>query len=433
MVNWRETVQSQKKRLSESRSSGQTTSSATSFPWMTNQPAPVNPYHDDEDQDEDESMSSSMSKSTFPVSRNASNSSLRSFPGPNIPLGVPPPNLRLPISSHTNGAFGPSLSLNTNVAPGAGSPGEFAGASYFSPTNESPISTRVSSQASLYAFPRQSTPGGGYGSNSNKHHTTPAMPRAPSREGYNKPALPVGGHSQGHPQGPTSAPQSRLRSASTPDITNGNDPRSRRQPNGPLSPPLENVPVPPIPPGMRSPSRSQTGSPNTTHLPIRTANAGANFDPPSYRLNSNAEKQSIKPTADAYLHSQIQANGIRTDVSQNSSHDDSDLQPPAQIKVKILYDRANHYLTIVVGNNIKYRVLIDRIDQKMQKITSSAISKGSAKLIYEDAEGDLISIQSDDDVALALEDWLTRNEKQVREKTGFLDDFELIWQEKPST
>lgn len=431
MVRWREAVQAQKKRLSESRTSGPGGSSKMQFPWLNEQPQPDNPYPPEDDQDEEESQSISTGRSGFPVSRNASNTSLRSFPGPanGNPNRIQHP--RLPMTDFGNGNMMPPLSLNTKLPPDAGSPGEFGGHSYFSPSNDSPVSTRIGSQTSMYSFPRQPTTGNGWPHDTNKHRTAPVMGRAPSREGPSRPSMPPMTNPQGHLQQANLAPQSRLRSASTPDIANGSDPRARRQQNGPTSQPSESIPVPPIPPGMRSNvNRSQTTSPVNNQLPIRNANSGASYDSRGQRLPSRHDNIAPRHIQASHAVPNGHPPISKHDPSSTSSLEDDEIPYPSQIKVKIWYDDANHYVTIVVGNNIKYRTLADRIDSKMVKITQQAISKASAKLVYEDAEGDLVSIQSDDDVQMAIEDWGTRHEQQLRDRTGLVDDFELIWQEK---
>ena len=427
MVSWRETVQAQKKILSDNRPSTTTGTSALDFPYFKNQQnqlPPVNPYREEEDADDDDSHVPGPIKSVFPMSRNGSNTSLRSVPGQTSGARMQHPRMPLPDQS---GAYGPPLSVNTNVPPGGHSPGEFAGHSYFSPT-ESPMSTRSSSQASMYAFPRQPTSGSGWTHDNSKHRTAPALGRdpnrAPSREGYGRPSLPAMAVSQ-YPshQPPTSNPgtHSRLRSASTPDIPNGNDPRSRRQPNGQMIPPAEGVPVPPIPQNMRTPvNRSQTTSPINGTLPVRNANTTPGYDNRTQRHTSRNENR-----LPYYPHP-----GNPVELTPTSSQSEEDIPYPSQMKVKVWYDNASHYVTIVVPIRIKYRVLADRIDSKMLKIASQAISKGTAKLQYEDAEHDLVSIQSDDDVQMAIEDWGTQHQDQLRADPGSVGDFELIWQER---
>lgn len=427
MVEWRETVQAQKKFLSENRGSTQKGTSATEFEYMRNQPAAENPYREEDDVEEEGAQAAGMNRSMFPMSRNASNNSLRSVP-PQHNANLSRTQKRMQHHDQMNGIIAPPLSLNTDVPPGANSPGDFAGNSYFSPSNDSPISTRSSSsQASMYAFTRQAAVSNGWPHENSKHRTAPALGRdgrAPSREGYARPSLPPMAASQYPGQIVTSVHQSRSRSTSTPIDPNRPVYRSQQSVNGQQMPPSE--PVPAIPHTMRTPiNRSQTTSPIHNQLPIRNSNAAssgvaAGYDPRGQRLTSRGD--AVGPR-----HGPVPFSN--PELTPTSSMSDEELPYPPQIKVKIWYDSRNHYVTIVVGNNIKYATLADRIDSKMVKITSQAISKCTAKLIYKDADGDFLSIRSDDDVQMAIEDWGMRNEAPIREKTGLVDDFELIWQE----
>jgi cell division control protein 24 len=82
----------------------------------------------------------------------------------------------------------------------------------------------------------------------------------------------------------------------------------------------------------------------------------------------------------------------------------SDIPFPSQLKVKVNCDSGN-YVTLVVAFNITYQSLIDRIDAKLARFTTSSIGKGALKLRYRDEDGDLVTIQSDDDIQIAFMDW----------------------------
>lgn len=451
MKKWQETVQAQKKYLNEvQRGSGQTGTSATEFSYLKSQPAPENPYREAEEVEDDDLSSHTMGqgKSMFSMSRNASSNSLRSMQTTRM---APP---RFAPSEQGNGMYAPPLSLNTNIPPGTGSPAEFAGNSYFSPSNESPVSTRLSSQQSMYPFPAASQTGGErYIREDNKHRTAPAIGRAPSREGpgppnsyvvngrtVTRPSLPVMAASQ-YPQQQLASTQSRSRSASTPDIHNPNAPGARRQGNG-LYPPAENVPVPPIPAHiaqMRAPiNRSQTGSPLDGQLPVRSAAQSPalqrdrgprqyqdqlHYDHQGQRMQVNFDPEGRDQMQGGYHDMLIQAG---SDITSSASFNKG-LAYPAQLKVQIYYDRIPSYLTIVVPTSIKHRSLIDRIDSKMAKLTKASIAKGTARLRYKDSDGDIVTIRSDEDVHLAVEDWGTKNEESIR--AGNIPDFQLSWHE----
>lgn len=449
MKKWQETVQAQKKYLNEvQRGSGQTGTSATEFSYLKGQPPPENPYREIEEVDEDDLSSSQnlgQGKSMFSVSRNASSNSLRSMQTARM---APP---RFAPSEQGNGMYAPPLSLNTNIPPGTGSPAEFAGNSYFSPSNDSPVSTRSSSQQSMYSFPAASQMGGErYIREDNKHRTAPAIGRAPSREGpgpsnsyvvngrtVTRPSLSAMAASQ-YPQQQLASTQSRSRSASTPDIHNANAPGARRQGNG-LYPPTENVPVPPIPAHMaqmRAPiNRSQTASPIDIQMPIRSTTQSPalqrdrprqyqgqlNYDHQGHRVQPNSDPEALGPLQDSYHEMSMP---LGQDVTSPADSDNG-IPYPAQLKVKIRFDPYPSHVTIVVPTSIKHRSLIDRIDSKMVKVSTASIAKGTARLRYKDSDGDIVTIRSDEDVHLAIEDWGTENEESIR--AGSIPDFQLSW------
>ena len=429
MKQWQETVQRQKKILTDSaRGSGQTGTSAVQFEFLRNQPPAPNPYREFDDADDDDMQSSQTIEAnrSFNASRNASNTSLRSATGFSSRMANP----KFPFQD------GGGLSLDTNIAAAGHSPGEFPGNSYFSPTNDSPISTRSrESQQTMYSFTRTQTAAAGWPHEENKHRTAPAIGRAPSREGpvgpdsymvngrsATRPSLPVMPASQYNQQQLT-ATQSRLRSASTPNIHDPNAPGARR-------PPVENVPVPPIPPNMAQMrghvNRSHTSSPVDGQLPIRTANHSPSVHKDRSRFygqpNHVQQPQRQAPTSEPYVDSMAPL----TQTSSVSSNDymDDELFIPPQLKVVIWFEGG--HVTIVVPSTIRHRSLTDRIDSKMAKVTGASIASGSARLRYKDSDGDSLAVLSDEDVSEAIDDWSTQHKDLIRE--GIFPDFELFWQ-----
>lgn len=454
MIKWRDTVQAQKKSLCESaRISGQAGTSATEFTYLKNQPSGENPYREDDEIEDEGTLvghTSTRGQSSFAESRNASNTSLRSAAGQHSRIGPP----KFPTSEHGSGPFAPALSLNTNIPPGTASPGEFAGQSYFSPTAESPASTRSSTQASMYGFHRQQTPTTGWSHENNKHRTAPDMGRAPSREGPGppnsyilngrtvmRPSLPAMAASQ-HPQQQMAMAQSRIRSASTPNIHDPNAPGAGRAVNGQLQPPIENVPVPPLPANvthMRVPVvRSRTTSPIDHQLPVRSAtrspsmqrDMAARQQQDQIRYDHHGRRMPLAHQIEIPKHKQgdVYSDAFIINTPASSFMSDEEIQYPNQLKVKIYNTARSSHVTIVVPTAIKHQTLIDRIDSKMAKISSAAISKGTARLRYKDQDEDLITIESDDDVGIAVEDWGTKNAENLREN-AVPDDFELYWVE----
>lgn len=79
-------------------------------------------------------------------------------------------------------------------------------------------------------------------------------------------------------------------------------------------------------------------------------------------------------------------------------------------------------MTLVVGFNITYEKLKDRIDAKLARNTNVLLSTGTVKLKYWD-ENEYISIQTDDDVLTAFETW---KEQQQEDIVGQLGEIELF-------
>ncbi len=457
----------QKQELSNfGRSSGQSGTSDNKFTSLE-KASLENPYLLDEDADEDDSQGSTLvgGYDGLAASRNASNSSLRGAATLTGASMLPPTNRAgLPRHPHPDLSAGMStgsLTLRTNVLPGATSPsGDFAGNSYFSPTAESPKSSRSSSQANTYQFPHPGTLVSGWRNDDNKHKTAPAMGRAPSRDGIGSANFAIGGRVL---QGASSVAsqnaqyvamaQLRSRSASTPDIHNGSGPR--RYANGHLQPSMDSNPVPPLPPNLppymtqlRGPvNRSQTNSPVGGPALIRSATQS-----PQLQRERSRQHQSQQEYDHFYQNKQQQqqqANESRliyhnthpAMVSQAKATSPSPGIPlppllgspttgipyPSHLKVKIWFDPpSSGHVTIVVTIVIKYQSLADRIDSKMNKATSASIASGTAVLRYRDDQ-DLVVIESDEDVRTAIETWGEVHEQELHD--GKVPDFELLWRE----
>ncbi|KAL8696575.1 MAG: hypothetical protein Q9201_007591 [Fulgogasparrea decipioides] len=464
MNKWRDQVQLQKQSLSTSaRSSGQTGTSETVLTSMKNQPQPENPYLQPEDiEDENDSIHTLVNgNSEFAMSRNASSNSLRTTatqPG-NMPLRGPPS--RFPFAEHGLGSQ-PPLCVNTNVPPGANSPAEFPGNSYFSPSADSPSSTRSSSQATIFPFPRQGTPTNHW--EDNKHRTAPPTSQPSSRDGNGplnayqmngrtalRPSLPVMPANQASQAAQQLAmTQNRTRSASTPNIhdplaAQGSGAGGRRYANGQVQPTIDNVPVPPIPSHMvqmRMPlNRSQTSSPTNGPPPSRGATQAPMI--PRDRSGQHAEQAMYNQTSShrqqpSQSDQRPQTQGgfgpapitvLRSPPMPMHAASENEIPLPSQLKVKIWFEPAPSHVTIVVPIVIKHRSLIDRIEAKMIKISSASISKGTARLKYRDMDGDFVTIASDEDVQDAIEDW-GQTHRQSLHEGGSFGDFELHWQER---
>ena len=465
MKKWRKQVEGQMTSLKGfTKSSGPNNTSETEFTYLRNQTTLKNPYQQDEDVDDEEDQGGygkppTSSQSEFAMSRNASSTSLRSRSttgGSGPPLSqaagrVPPP--RFPVPDHVQGPNAPPLTLSTNFIAPAPSPNEFVGNSYFSPTMDSPVSTRSSGQNSMFPFPRQLAANNVWVPDDSKHNTAPPVGRAPSRDGQEslnsfsingrtvqRPSLPVMTASQTAQQ----MAQSRMRSASSPDFQNANVPGQRRFANGHSPQTIDSVPVPPIPLRMaqvRTPlNRSQTSSPTNNILPLRngTQSPSLNRDriPPHYISAQHSYEQHIQaPRSDPRLQMQsLNATPIAPSTLERvlspplpSALQDSNIAYPSQLKMVIWFSPPPSHVTIVVPIIIKYRSLIDRIDSKMEKISAASIAKGTARLKFIDPDGDYVSMNSDEDIQLAIEDWGALHEAKLR--AGISPDFELHWSE----
>ncbi len=260
MKKWYAQVEVQRKTWGSRRGTqgshhGSSTSD-TEFAWVKNQGIPThNPYKqddegDDDDDDGDEKRHASNNayhhlRSESAAGRNGLPSSAAGMPF-RPPTGdgtsaMPPMGTRIPPPRFPLGNIPPpQLTLHTQIPSAVPSPAERAAASYFSPTGESPASTRASSSSGMYPFPRQVTPLSHWMSGEEPNRfTAPVMGRAASREGpppptsngrptNTRPSLPAMA-SQNMP--PAVLAQNRGRSASSPDIHN-HGVAGRRLPNG---------------------------------------------------------------------------------------------------------------------------------------------------------------------------------------------------------
>ena len=446
MRKWAAGLENQRKENGP-RSSASPDAASTDFAWTRSHASTLeNPYlqqDDDEEEEDDDDLPTAASQFPMPgqpvggiVPRTNSNTSLRqrsvtgestqSLAGmvraaaPRFPLPVPP----APLSLQTQGS-------------GLGSPGSRGGDSYFSPIADSPASSRTSTTSGMfpptsgYPFPKSGTQPVW---DDNNRYTAPALPRAPSRDGTSPGQLVNGRNPRGPSLPAMTNPQSALqqqrsRSYSTPDINGPGTPRQRQPSQG-------TVPaVPGIPQHLHHPAhdsnipRSQTGSPRND-MPTR-----ANTQSPGVqreRMHQHQHSGSINgPMAAQFtppLYSRNHTpgpgpNGLRVDAAMANSRTvtpalgtstlptqpatpapNAEVPMPTQLKVRVNCDGGN-YVTLVVAFNITYQSLIDRIDAKLARFTSSSIGKGVLKLRYRDEDGDLVTIQSDDDIQIAFMEW----------------------------
>jgi cell division control protein 24 len=101
---------------------------------------------------------------------------------------------------------------------------------------------------------------------------------------------------------------------------------------------------------------------------------------------------------------------------------DDGMTLPTQLKVKVNCD--GNYVTLVVAFNITYQSLIDRIDAKVGRFSNNAIARGTMRLRYRDEDGDFVTIESDDDIQIAFQEW--RESQKLQYHTGQLGEIELF-------
>ena len=453
MNKWRSKVEGQRVSLNESaRSSGQNGTSETEFLYMKNA-ALQNPYtREDGGDEEDEQTARAAPTFGQSMSRNTSSTSLRSRSttgGSGPPTGQVPsrnPPSRFPMPDHVHGSNGPPLTVSTNFHSGSPMQDDKAGDSYFSPTVESPVSTRSST---TYPFPRQPNSSYTWTSDEQKHKTAPAtVARAPSRNGQQvlMNTYIVDGRTVQRPSLPAMAAaqqlnlvQSRYRSVSTPDIHNNPANLAARRYNGQGTPPVDNVPVPPIPhhmTSMRAPvNRSQSNSPTSGQLPSRSGTQSPKLTrerAAQYghdQVPQGSSRSDLRQFQAPNLANATMSSGVGQRMGPAAIGGEEEILPPQQLKVKICFDPEPSHVTIVVPRVIKYRSLIDRIDSKMERVVASSIAKGTARLRYYDSEGDAITIGCDDDVQEAIAEWQKVHEEKLR--GGAVPDFELHWSKIP--
>ena len=376
------------------------------FNWTSQVAAGLkNPHLLDDDDDDTDSAEFNHTPTIMPRSSSSSNllqrtqtaDSIQSFTGkPQPPLPAPP----APLSLQTN---------NGSHSPGPRLPAD----SYFSPTENSPASSRTSTASGMFAgypFPKSGTPQPGWEENSRRNPRGPSLPAMATNQ-------------------QSALQQQRSRSYSTPDINAPGGPRQSHPT------PTNGVPtVPSIPSHLSnahdstsSAPRSQTSSPRND-MPIRsqTQSPGAQRErlhQPSSSLSSQYPPGPIHsrgntPGSQSSINAPIRVDSITANSrpvspaappSSNPSasalnasfSSASDLPLPTQLKVRVNCDSGN-YVTLVVAFNITYQSLIDRIDAKLARFTNSSIGKSMLKLRYQDEDGDFVTIQSDEDIQIAF-------------------------------
>ena len=419
MKKWYIGVDGQRKEhaMTVANSAGSPDAPPTEFAWMRDQTAAMpNPYAQEDEDDEDEYPGIPGYPSHHSsIPRNASMNSLRSRSTTGESTQSLAGIARAPPPRFPMGSMAP-LSLQTQMISQLPSPGQRGGPgeSYFSPVAESPVSSmRASMQSQHFPFPRQGTP---QGWEDNNRYTAPA--RAPSRESQaSNIAYQMNGRTPQRPSLPAMASQNaqqttaqqRSRSYSTPDTNLQNG--VRRLPNGAVA---GTGPVPAVP-GIPAHLAYETGIPRSQNgspigMPLRT-----NTQSPG------AQRERLIQQQAQYVPQYARTNTMSPPLGSAMSAD-TDVTLPTQLKVKVNCD--GNYVTLVVAFNITYQSLIDRIDAKVGRFSNNAIARGTMRLRYRDEDGDFVTIESDEDIQIAFQEW--REAQKLQYHNGQLGEIELF-------
>lgn len=83
---------------------------------------------------------------------------------------------------------------------------------------------------------------------------------------------------------------------------------------------------------------------------------------------------------------------------------------PSQFKFKLTYE--DNSMILVVSANITYQSLIDRIDAELRQFCEELIVEGTLRMRYRDQDGDMCSLESDEDLQIAFQEQREMYERQ---------------------
>ncbi|KAK6330163.1 hypothetical protein TWF730_004660 [Orbilia blumenaviensis] len=306
-------------------------------------------------------------------------------PGGSQAAFPPPKQPKYPISSSNQ-----YMQSQTATPLSAATPTN--GMSYFSPS-ESPMPTPQSRQTSgQYPFPKQ----GG-------HENGTAMARSTSREGsgqrIQRPSLP------GIAQPQSTTQQNRMRSASSPNIhpLPASSPLGRANALG--TPPLPNTA------GYPAPSRMISQSPSlyshVQHLNTLPENPRSSGMAHISTMHQDYIPRNGTPPMEALR------------VGDTTSLPTMRQMPVPSLKVKVSY--ITDMFVIIVPQNIGYTQLMDRIERKVRLCGGATYSSNNPlRVRYQDEDGDYITVNSDEDVQMAIESRFHGGEESMNAVTLFV-------------
>jgi hypothetical protein len=348
---------SKEKSLSLGSVNGSRSGYSSKFDSRTEISSPVTPSGSGSEDGQDDSRSLSLSLS---MSRNASGTSLVETQHQIPRKPAPPPPSRFPPNPHGLPPHTRTGSLGVTT--------DFQG-SYFSPLVDTPPVPSLNGHSSQqYPFPSQDT----------------SMSRTLSKDGFGANGIPTPPLTAKLPERssrPSITPlnTARSRSASTPNIhqiqTNLGRPRE-------LPPPL---------PASRHDRDS--GSPITPHSPGSPMTSSR---PTTGTSTFNTNFSSIPETPSSMSSSSTTV--TRRPVPSTPSSISGDKS--SALKVKITFN--NDIFVIVVPTDVNYGTLVHKVRHKLT-VCSNVPKDGPLRMKYQDEDGDLVTISSDEDVALAVE------------------------------
>jgi PB1 domain len=260
--------------------------------------------------------------------------------------------------------------------------------SYFSPMVDTPPVPPLNSHSSQqygqqYPFPSQ-------------RGDDLSMSRTLSKDGYANgiPTPPLTAKLPERTSRPSIAPlnTSRSRSASTPNIhqIQTNVSKGRELP-------------PPLPVGRHD---RDSGSPITPHSPSSPMTSSRPTTGTSTFTNAFS---SIPETPSSTSSSTSSATRKPVPSTPTSANFDK----TSALKVKITY--GNDMFVVVVPTDVTYSALLQKVRHKLT-VCSNVARDGPLRMKYQDEDGDLVTISSDEDVALAIE---TRTQPHNIASAGF--------------
>lgn len=78
---------------------------------------------------------------------------------------------------------------------------------------------------------------------------------------------------------------------------------------------------------------------------------------------------------------------------------------PISFRVKVYVPSEGTSFTLVVSSVVTFETMRDRIDAKLSRTTNLTFLTGNLRLQFEDEDGEMITMQNDDDVQTVFDQW----------------------------